>query len=218
MNPIAAYILAIALGLLFSIAELFTKFKDDPLAILGRLATWVYVLINIAVTAGIMYLLTETTIIGQKIPDMLTASLAAGFGSAVILRSKFLKVNVGGNEVAIGPEVFVNIFLDALERRLDRERALVRKSLVEDYMADIDFTKAKTYVLTTIIASSQLESNASIDKIKADVDNLAASKFTNKEKSYALGYMILDLMGEKFLRNIFSSKVKQDYVYADPGK
>ena len=212
MDPIAAYTLAIALSLLFSIAELFSKFKDEPLSILGRLATCVYALINIAVTAGFMFLLTQTSIVGQQITDLLTASLIAGFGSAILLRSKFLKVNVGGNEVAIGPEVFVNIFLDTLERRLDRERALVRKNLVEDYMADIDFNKAKNYVLATIIASSQLESNTSIDKLKTDMENLAESNFTNKEKSYALGYLILDLMGEKFLRNIFNDKIKQDYV------
>jgi hypothetical protein len=210
MNPVAAYGIAIIISLLFSIAELFTKFRDEPFLILGKAATWLYAVINIAVTAGFMYLLTQTTVVGEQITDLLTASLIAGFGSAVLLRSKFLKVNVGGKEVAIGPEVFVNIFLETLERQIDRERALVRKTLVEEHMADIDFNKAKTYVTSTIIAGSQLESNRT-QEIQDEIKKIDEVNFSNREKSYALGYLILDLMGEKYLKAFFNNKNSQEY-------
>lgn len=204
---ITAYLLTILISLFVASSELFTKFKDEPFKILIHKSSWAYLTFNALIAAICLYLLTKTDIFGKTEFDFLKAALTAGFGSTILMRSKFFKVNVSGKEVAVGPEMIINVYLETLETKIDRERALIRKKLVEKTMAPIDFQKAKGYVETTILASLQNPSPETtkflMDKIEAIAESTEKDE---KEKSLALGYLILDIMGEKFLQELFNDK------------
>ncbi|MGA1840557.1 MAG: hypothetical protein ACMUIU_08025 [bacterium] len=156
---IAAWTLTIFLGLLFGVAELLSKFKDEPFNVIkGNATAWGYIILNLIIVSVAFYFLTKTSLFGKMETDLLKAALTAGLGSSLLMRSKFLKVNISGKEAAVGPEIIVNVLLETLEKKIDRDRAIVRKNLVEELMVDIDFSRAKDYVVTTIIASSQINS------------------------------------------------------------
>ncbi|OGW18041.1 MAG: hypothetical protein A3G93_08840 [Nitrospinae bacterium RIFCSPLOWO2_12_FULL_45_22] len=203
----SAYLITIFLSLMVASAELVTKFKDEPFAILTKnITAWFYILFNILIASISLYLLTKTGFFGNTEYDQIKAAFTAGFGSTILMRSKFFKVRINGKEAAIGPEIIINIFLETLEKMIDRDRALERKNIVEKYMADIDFDKTKDYVVTTIIASLQNASPETTRKLMDDTDKIAISSMGDIEKSFALGYLILDIMGEKFLKGLFYNK------------
>ena len=85
--------------------------------------------------------------------------------------------------------------------------------MVEQCMRDIDFHKVQGYAETTIIASLQ---NAAPETIKHLMDEIAKIKTSKqmgeKEKSFALGYLILDIMGEEFLKKFFDESTREEYI------
>ncbi|MCP4344173.1 MAG: hypothetical protein GY795_01435 [Desulfobacterales bacterium] len=206
------YSLTIFLSLLVAIAELFSKFKDEPLYILKKLPAWFYILMNISISCICLYILTQTTLFDTADQlEGIKASVTAGLGSVVLMRSKFLKVNVNGKETAIGPEFIINVCLETLERAIDRDRACIRKDLVEKCMADIDYEKALEYTITTMIASSQTTSPQTTKELMERAEDI--EKITGDiEKSFALGYLVLDNMGEKFLSSLFQGKNRERFV------
>jgi len=208
----AAWILTLFLGALFGIAELLSRFKDEPFRVIRTNATaWGYILLNLVISGTSFYFLTRTTLFGKSETDLLKAALTAGLGASLLMRSKFLKVTISGKEAAVGPEIIVNVLMETLERMIDRERALVRKNLVEEHMADIDFSKAKDYVITTIIASSQINSEEKTKTLMAEADKIKNSPAGDMEKSYALGYLVMDIMGERFLKEFFNDKNRERF-------
>ena len=111
------------------------------------------------------------------------------------------------------------IFLNRIGRnddqgqKIDRERALIRKNIVEKTMAHIDFLKAKGYVETTILASIQNPSPETTKFLMDAIEKIAEStEKQGKEKSLALGYLVLDIMGEKFLQELFNDQNMNEFV------
>jgi hypothetical protein len=214
---IAAYLITIFLSLLVATAELLTKFKDEPLAVITKSKAWLYMLLNVVIAVLTLYILSQTDLFGsgQQFAEI-KAAFTAGLGSIVLMRSKFLKIDLNGKEAAIGPEVIINAFLETLERNIDRDRALIRKQMVEQYMAEIDFSKAKGYVVRSIIGSSQTMPPETIKKLMDDVDGIANSPIDATDKSFALSYLVLDTMGEKFLKSLFTKGKKDRFVKENP--
>jgi hypothetical protein len=206
LTSIFAYALTVFISIVAASAELFSKFKDEPFKILTYRSSWLYLVLNGSIALLCLYVLTHTTLFGKAEDDIVKAALTAGFGSIILMRSKFFKVNVGDKEVAVGPEMIINVYLETLETKIDRERALIRKNIVEKTMAHIDFQKAKGYVETTILASLQSPSQDTTKLLMVEIDKISESSTEDKEKSLALGYLILDIMGEDFLKDLFNDR------------
>lgn len=200
----AAIIVTIILSLLLGLAELFSKFQDEPFLVVRSKTAWAYVLLNVLISLAAFYMIIHSKLLGTaQTMDMMEASFMAGLGSAVLMRSKFLKINVRGKEAAIGPEMIINVFLETLERQIDRERALTRKTLVEQCMKDIDFERSWEYVITTIQGARQTASPEIIRELVDNVEKIRQFPTDPVDKSYALGYLVLDAMGETFLKQLF---------------
>ncbi|MBI4595415.1 MAG: hypothetical protein HY730_03445 [Candidatus Tectomicrobia bacterium] len=208
-----AYLITFFLSFLVAFAELLSKFKDEPLAIFKQsLTAWLYIFMNVLIALLAFYLLTRTRFLGTTEIDMIKAALTAGLGSTMLMRSKFFKVNINGKEAAIGPEIIINIFLETLEKMIDRKRALKRKDLVEQCRDEIDFKKTKDYAVTTLLASLQTVSAETTKKLIEEAEKIGNSPIGEIEKSHALGYLILDNMGEEFLRGFFNKKTRPNFV------
>jgi hypothetical protein len=154
------------LSMLIASAGLFPKFKDEPFYIVKKVSAILYILFNMSIALVTLLVITETNVfdLNQEM-GLVKATLVSGLGPAVLLRSKLFNVTIHYKEVAIGPEMIVNVFLETLERKTDRNLAPARKCLVEQCMEQVDFTKAKDYVLTTIVAARQTASPEEIRKL-----------------------------------------------------
>lgn len=133
--------------------ELFSKFRDEPFRAVNSKTAWAYVLLNILISLAAFFMIVHSELLG----------------TAELMRSKFLKINVRGKEAVIGPEMIINVFLETLERKIDRERALMQKTLVEQCMTGIDLERSLEYAVTTVQGTRQ---TASPEVIREPVDNV----------------------------------------------
>lgn len=200
--------IAAFISLMVAAAELITRIRDLPPHAFLRPPTLFYLFFNVSLSLIALYILMQTDMFDFSAGlDRIQAALAAGLGSTVLMRSKFFKADINGKEAAIGPEFVINAFLEFLQREIDRDRAIERKRLVEEYMRNIDFQAASVYVLATITASLQ-ENRPDEVELLEEITKIAQSDIDEVDKSYSLGYLILDAVGERFLKNMFTREIR----------
>lgn len=215
-SEVTAWLATAFLSVLFASAELFSRFKDEPFFIFKRSPAVLYILFHTAMALGTLLLITRTDVFGHgQDTEWYKAVLVAGLGSAALLRSKLFNVTVQGKEVAIGPEMIVSVFLETLQSKIDRDRSLARKEVVEQCMEHVDFTKAGNYVLTTVVAARQAASPEETRKLMDGLQKIDQSRIEMIDKGYALGYLVLDIMGEAFLKNLFNDRNKDRFKRTD---
>ncbi len=74
---------------------------------------------------------------------MATQLLVAGFGALALFRTSLFRVNVGKQDIGIGPSSLLDIVLLACDRGVDRRRAADRAETVGRIMKQISYDKAK---------------------------------------------------------------------------
>jgi hypothetical protein len=67
----------------------------------------------------------------------------AGVSAMAFFRTSLFVVRAGDRDVGVGPSGFLQIFLGAADRAVDRQRAAARAEAVAKVMKDVDFDKAK---------------------------------------------------------------------------
>lgn len=88
----------------------------------------------------------------------LPAAIVSGLGSMAIFRSKiFVYRSPKGKEYPIGPDIILNIFMNTIDRQIDRSQALRRQNLISSEMSDITgFDKAAKYFDTSLLSFQNL--------------------------------------------------------------
>lgn len=215
MSQLPYYLTAAFIGGLVGAVEILQRYKAEPFKAIGNRWGISYILFNSLAAVVAYYVVVLAKGVG---PD--TASLAklqwstlSGFGAAAILHSKFLSIKIAdGKEVALGPEIVVQTFLSVIDRQLDRTRAKDRFNAVRRLMEKIDFEKAKIRLPMQIFQAMQgvteEESDTLVDRI-AEIDEMEA--LSSQDKSYILGFYLLDLVGEKFLSEILPEYI-DDFI------
>ena len=79
-------------------------------------------------------------------------------------------------------------------------------------MYEIDFNKARMPLIMLVTRSMQSITDSEMKELGRKLKDLEqAQELSNQEKSYALGFMLLDLAGEDFFVKVFDSKERQKY-------
>ncbi|MCP4545783.1 MAG: hypothetical protein GY835_04870 [bacterium] len=209
--------IAAGLGVLVAAGELVSRYRDEPGKALGNWPGFGYMAFNAGIGV-IAYLIVchipdpsgEGSILGQ-----LGSALVGGLGGITIMRAKFFTIRIGDVRKSIGPGNLIDTLLDYFDRQIDRQRALDRFRLVRELMKDIDFYKAAHYAKVQIAGALQNPSVADREKMGVRFREIADGDFPMREKAHALGFLILDLMGEDFLRDLFRDNRADFLIRAD---
>lgn len=214
MTLVPYFLAAAFVGALVGAVEVFQRYRAEPLQAVANRWGVAYLVFNAAVAALAFYVavLSANLGAGSARLTLLQWSAAAGFGGATLLRAKLLNVQLAdGKEVAVGPELLVQTFLSVIDRELDRMRAEVRFGAVRRLMKGIDFERSKLrlplQVFQAMQAVTEEETQALMDRVK-EVDEMKTIE--PQDKSYLLGYYLLDLVGERFLQDVLV-KYKTDF-------
>ena len=126
-------LLSFVLGALAGACEIVARYRDEPIqAILNRYG-YFYITVN-ALLAFCGYLLLvhyPKQIFPPLQDDYVMTAIVAGFGSMVVLRSKFFVIKGDdGNDYSIGPGIAMETILHMLDRKIDRLRATERQKVV----------------------------------------------------------------------------------------
>ncbi|MDX1436754.1 MAG: hypothetical protein R3335_08085 [Anaerolineales bacterium] len=207
MDPqIIDYILVGLFGALVGTAELLSRYRDAPLRAVANLYAAGYIIINILAAMLALWLLR---LFGVNFGlDPLTETsrlrwvqvLAAGFASMMIFRSSVFVLQVGDQNVSIGPSSILDVFLTVLDRQIDRRMARVRAEEVERIMKGVSFNKSREQLPVVAFALMQNLAREDQDTIVNKVLQLSTnSGLTDSARSTALGLALLDFVGGQVL-------------------
>jgi hypothetical protein len=176
------------LGGLVGISELVSRYKDAPAAALRSVPAIFYIAINAAASALALMII-------HRNPSWFTPRwqqvLAAGISSMALFRTSLFTVRAGDRDIGVGPSSFLQIFLHAADRAVDRVRAAVRSNAVGQIMDGLDYEKAFRALPPFCLALMQ---NLSDEDQQALAKTLAALDASDVEPAVKLRLLGLALM------------------------
>lgn len=205
------YFVAFLLGVLTGAAELFPKYRDDPMRAALCPAGIIYLLLNGIVSLvafiGVWNLyraeLGMVDTAGQPITKTaLKYAVFSGLGAMALLRSRFFKVTLkDGHEVSVGPDHIVSTLLESTDSYIDRHRANIRANLVEEKFSKLDFASLHPYAVTLIFGASQTLSMNQQAELGKQIAAIEASRISDRDKSMQIGFLVINYLGEDFVRS-----------------
>lgn len=210
------YFISAACGLLVACAEIISRYRDEPLKAICCWWGFSYVVINalLSVAAYAILAVTDTVSSSMAVPDLIRYAVLAGFGAAVVMRAKIFNLRLsGGERVSFGPDFVIDTFLNMLDRQIDRGRAYRRAHIVMSKMNNVSFEEVKMPLVTLLTSSMQNLSASEKEHLGEELRKLnEAAELSNQEKSYALGFIVMDLAGEDFFKKVFTDEVRRKYL------
>lgn len=198
------WVLAFVVGLGTSLVELLSRYRDEPIKVIATSQfAWVYLLLNGLLALGAHALLLDSDFAEIETPVRRAGlAVASGLSAAVILRSRVFTARLGDEQVSIGPGYVVDQLLSIIDAQIDRRRALQRVQIVVDLMKGKDFDGSRIHSSTMITGSRQNLSLQDQKDLANQIREVVDRKIPDQEKAYALGFILLDFMGEEFLKAV----------------
>lgn len=201
--------LAGGLGVILGGSEILSRYRDQPVSALLSQPGLIYLLTNgiiSAVVYGILIHYSED-LIPQVSRDYLLGAIIAGFGAMAILRSKFFTfTTTGGNQIAVGPDVVAQAYLDSSNRAIDRQRALDRLRLVHDLTQTVakPLPRNPSNMVVSLGAFQSLSTSEQADLQTLLNQIYGRADYSDDMKFQASCFAIVNVGGERVLRRIIS--------------
>jgi len=123
------------LGGIVGTSELISRYKDDPWAAIRNWPARFYIALNSGASLGALGLIHANGWFG---PARWTQILMAGVSAMAFFRTSLFVVRAGDRDVPVGPSGFLQIYLTADDRAVDRQRAAARSDAVVAVMEGVD--------------------------------------------------------------------------------
>lgn len=191
-----AYWLTAFVGVAVGATEMMARYRDAPFAPLLSIPGIFYIFINGAAAASAYYVIDD---LGIPIESPALKVLTAGLGAMAIFRSGFFTVRMGEADVAVGPNLVLQIMLNALDRAYDRDRATPRSIAIAQIMAGVSFEQAHKSLPSICFNLMQNTSDAEKEAIGREVEELASADMSDEAKTLTLGLALFNVVGDKTL-------------------
>lgn len=198
------------LGMTTAFAEIISKFDDEPMKALKTPPALFYHVLNGLIAVFALYLLaliagTSLDFSGVTAMDQLKYAMTAGFGAMLLMRSKLFNIKVGADNVSFGPEQIINILFRFMESAIGRVRARARRDFIEKKLSNIKFDAVYDHSVMTLRRAVRTFSPDELGKCLEDLRSVMKRVSETQIKSYELGYVIYDKLGEDFVSDLFSN-------------
>ncbi len=198
------------IGGVVGFAELVSRYRDEPWLVASTAPGIAFTAMNAIAAIGALLLLEHFPQTLAAPADGVARVLEAGTGAMVVLRAKLLTVRQpGGADVAVGPAVAVDTFLTAINRDVDRRRAVQRHSLVTGRAASLrsfQFADAVAFLKSAILAFQAMDAD---DKkaLNSSLDGLltTTTSIPDEIKFASAGFDILNVFGQAAFINVFDA-------------
>ncbi len=210
ISPWCDYLLVAIIGGVLGLCELLARYRDEPARAIINIAAVIYILTNI-LAGAIALLLLNIFHVNFDIPAEESQKLRAvliltgGLGAMAFFRSSLFTFKIGEKDVPLGPGLVLQILLDVTDREVDRGRAEPRAVAITEIMKGIDFDKAKAALPAYCFGLMQNVSGEEQSAIGQQVTKLDTAAISLPVRSYLLGLLVLNVVGEAVLRAAINS-------------
>ena len=216
-----AALLAFTCGASVGLAEIVSRYRDEPLNAALSPFGLVYLFFNGFLAIGMLAVALKYRT-QLNLPDTLDsfwAALLAGFGSTALMRTRLAVIRGTDNkDISLGPDIVVKTLLQMVDQYIDRDRASRRLGIVLMHLGKIaelglgataqtPFAQAADYMLASLLAFQSLD-----DERRTQLKNTMTAydqqtKMPDQIKYFALGFVFLTLVGERQFADVVSNAV-----------
>jgi hypothetical protein len=210
--PVLQYVWAAVLGFLVGFAELVSRYRDEPWRVAMLPPGLIFIGLNGSAGCIALFLL-------QVFPDELHTPtnpvlcvMVAGFGAMVVIRTKLLTVRQpGGSDVAVGPAFLLDTMLAAINRDVDRRRALQRTARVAVRAAELQtfkYSDANDFLIASLGAFQNMDEEIAKSlrsQLQLLVNDQTLKSIPDQLKFVIAGYSILTEFGDRTFDGVFSA-------------
>jgi hypothetical protein len=194
------------LGGVVGASELVSRYKDHPAAAIKTWPAAFYIALNSIASIGALGLIHANGWFG---PSHWSQILMAGVSAMAFFRTSLFVVRAGDRDVGVGPSGFLQIFLTAADRAVDRKRAAARSDAVADVMKGVDFSKAFKALPPYCVALMQNVSTEDQKVLERVLEALGKRDTDASVKSLLLGIELINVVGEDVLTTAVKSLAEQ---------
>ncbi|MDQ3180177.1 MAG: hypothetical protein M3Q33_06625 [Acidobacteriota bacterium] len=202
----ASYLAAFILGSLFGIAELISRYRDEPKRALLSWAAFLYIFVNALASVFALNLIRVFGwfMDGEPLQNAYKQILVAGLGAMALFRSSLFIFRVGKSEINFGPVYVLEILLGVADRAVDRGRGWARSADVGEIMQNVSFEKAQELLPAYCLALMQNLSREEQEVLATEITSVKAITITdpiaaNRQKSVMLRLKLLSVVGTDLL-------------------
>lgn len=197
------WLVTAGVGAIIGIAEIFSRYRDEPDDALLTLPAMGYLAVNASASVAalvVIRLLNWTFgIVAEQSIIAWAQVFIAGFSAMAVLRTTIWKVRVNDEDVAVGPSRFLDAVLNTVDRAVDRKRAAQRAVSISNIMKDVDFEKAYQSLPMYCFGLLQNLPSDEQEKVLKRVLVLRSLDVTERVKALLLGLTLMNLVGEQVL-------------------
>jgi hypothetical protein len=195
-------------GGLVGAGELVSRYRDAPARSVWNWPAIFYILLNTGASVAALALIRvfgwDFGAAGEE-PVRWTQVMVAGFGSIVFFRSALFTVRLGDQDVGVGPVRFLQVFLVASDRGVDRTRAQSRSTRVSQMMGEVDYQKAAAALPTYCLALMQNLPPEEQHALAEALTTLDEADVADSVKARLLGLELMNVVGEEVLEDAVKS-------------
>ena len=203
---------AVLLGGIVGASELISRYKDDPGSAIQSWPAVFYIAINSVASAGALGLIHAN---GWFATSHWSQILMAGISAMAFFRTSLFVVRAGDRDVGVGPSGFLQIFLAAADRAVDRKRAAARSDAVAQVMKGVDFAKALKALPPYCLALMQNVSPEDQQVLQRALEALEKLEAEPAVKSLLLGTELMNVVGAYVLTT--AVRTLGDQIRSAPG-
>lgn len=192
------YWLSGAIGIAVGATEMMARYRDAPFRPLVSLPGLTYISVNAGAAVLAYYLIIGVPLM-QGSPALQV--LTAGVGAMALFRSGLFTARLGDADVAVGPNIILQIMLQALDRAYDRDRSRPRSTDAVAIMSGISFEVSKKALPSICFNLMQNVSSEEMEALAKEVEGLERQPdMPDEAKSLILGLALMNIVGDKTLR------------------
>ena len=195
------FAMVIALGALIGIGELISRYRDDPASVVLTVPGVVYLMLNASAAAAALALIrlygwSFGVEPGDTEKLRWIQVLVAGLGAMALFRSSLFNVRIGNQDIAVGPNTFLQVALTATDSEVDRQRAARRAKLVAKIMDRVLFDKAYTALPKLCVSLMQNLPPERAQQVEREAADLNSREGLSKRgKALTLGLILMNNVG-----------------------
>jgi hypothetical protein len=199
------------LGGALGIAELVSRYRDAPILAVKTWPAAAYIAINVAASVGafglarVFHWHINLGDSNDHSAEEWTLVLVCGLSAMALFRSSLFVRRIGDRDIGVGPSSFLQVFLNAADAEVDRQRAVLRAQAVSRIMQNVDYSKAFDALPPYSIALMQNLADDMQRDLRKALELLDKDPMPPELKARVLGLELANVVGLPVLEQAVNS-------------